>query len=92
MELIRLTNWDVNTPIEPLNNTNCVFQTLHPKGSLVQRMHMEKKSSWKNIGVKPGKESILGCSAAQRRILEPSRDKWHLPQQVVFIRLIKLQL
>lgn len=42
--------------MEPLNNTYSVFQTLYiQKGSVEQRKGMEKKSNWKNIGVKPGK-------------------------------------
>lgn len=42
--------------MEPLNNTYSVFQTLYiQKDSVEQRKAMEKKSNWKNAGVKPGK-------------------------------------
>lgn len=50
---------------------------------------MEKEGKRINTGVKPGKENVLGCSV---ECSDPCRDKCYLPQQVVFIKLIKIQL
>lgn len=82
--------------MEPQNNAYSVSERPElyiQKGSAVLKISVEKESNRKNIGVKPGKETVLGsCGNFQQRVLEPGSDKWHLPQQVVFIRLIKLQL
>lgn len=69
----------MTTSMEPQNNAYSVSERPElyiQKGSVVLKMSMEKESNRKNIGVKPGKETVLGCCGnSQQWVLEPGSDK-----------------